>query len=161
MATRIIACIAIVFLGSIAVAEAQETLTVRVVVDLATFDTAPTALGGVTFYVRGQICPGAVGTACATPSGLYHCWGVIPNDLNGLGLITQEYDLFGQGKLIIAGFEDTGPRAVVGGTGRFMNVRGQGEYTVAFPALREGVVGVHGPSGLPEFEIAFLLNGAL
>ncbi len=162
MATRIVECVAIVLLGSIAVAEAQETLVVRVVLDVATYDTAPAVLGGVAFYVRGLICPGAVGTACQTPLGLFHCWGFI-NHRHGHAFVTQEYDLFGQGKLIVAGAEDTGPRAVVGGTGRFMNVRGQGQYTPAgaFPALSEGTVGVHGPSGLPEFEIAFVLQGAL
>ncbi len=147
------------FFGSIAVAEAQETLVVRVVADLATFDSAPGSGGGRAFYVRGQLCPGAVATACTTPIGIFHCWGF--NAGGGFSVVNQEYDLFGQGKLMVQGREDTGPRAVVGGTGRFMNVRGQGQYTVAFPALREGVAGFHGPSGLPEFEIAFVLQGAM
>ncbi len=162
MATRIIACIAIIFLGSITVAEAQETLVVRVVADLATFDSAPGSGGGRAFYVRGQLCPGAVATACTTPIGIFHCWGF--NAGGGFSVVNQEYDLFGQGKLMVQGREDTGPRAVVGGTGRFMNVRGQGTITVPLPGIRgylSDIVGIHGPSGLPEFEVTFVLQGAL
>ena len=39
--------------------------------------------------------------------------------------MSQEYDLDGRGKILVQGIEDTGPRAVVGGTGDFTNVRGE------------------------------------
>ena len=155
---RIVAFVAIICLGSIAVAEAQETLVLRVVVDLATFDSAPASGGGSAFYVRGQFCPGAVGTDCPTPSGLYHCWGF--NTGKGFSVINQEYDIFGRGALMVQGREDpdAGPRSVVGGTGDFVNARGQGSVSVPLPGLRTQPL--HGPSGLPEFEITFVIQGA-
>ncbi len=39
--------------------------------------------------------------------------------------MSQEFDIDGRGKIQVQGVEDGGPRAVVGGTGDFRNVRGE------------------------------------
>jgi hypothetical protein len=39
--------------------------------------------------------------------------------------VSQEFDIDGRGKIQVQGVEDDGPRAVVGGTGEFRNVRGE------------------------------------
>jgi len=79
--------------------------------------------GGATgaFYVSGDIvAPGKVGPVIGT----FHCWGWIRPD--GLGVVNQEFDIDGRGKILIAGVESDAPRGVTGGTGDFANARGQG-----------------------------------
>ncbi len=57
MFNRIVAVVAVVLLGAVTVAEAQETVIARVVVNLVdTFDAIPSPGGGRAFYVRGTIC---------------------------------------------------------------------------------------------------------
>lgn len=101
-------------------------LVLRVEADFSTFDfpTSPTTVGAVgPFYVAGTICEDpTLGEACV-PIGVFHCWGWIPP--SGVGLVSQEFNLTGRGKIQTQGLEDEGPRAVVGGTGDFRNVRGE------------------------------------
>ena len=90
----------------------------------ADFDsTAPGPGGGIAFYVSGDICDDLVLLGSCAPVGTFHCWGWIRAD--GLGVVAQEYDLDGRGKIQVQGVEDDGPRAVTGGTGEFRNVRGE------------------------------------
>lgn len=97
------------------------------------------------FYVSGDVvAPGTL-----SPSiGTFHCWGYIRAD--GLGLVNQEFDLNGRGKILIAGVESDAPRGVTGGTGHFANARGEGLPDVSiFDFPNSG-----------KFRIAFSLTGA-
>ncbi len=111
-------------LGVTAAAQAAK-LQLRVDTDsFSDFDsTDPGPGGGVAFYVSGDICKEMGLLGPCTPIGTFHCWGWIRAD--GLGVVAQEYDLDGRGKIQVQGVEDDGPRAVTGGTGDFSNVRGQ------------------------------------
>ena len=128
-------------LGIPAPALAKKGLDLRIVVDFGTFDSAPAASGmGEAFYVEGTICDTLSG-AC-NPAGIFRCWGWrtqsgMPGDVV---VVSQEFEIFGRGKLQLQGVEDAGPRAVTGGTGDFRNVRGEAtgfdfsgaEFTVNF-----------------------------
>ena len=138
--------------GGVSVAQAQRTSLshpinkLRVVADLSTFDVAPAGPGGGTpFYVTGAICQDPTAGNPCHRIGDFHCWGWIPP--SGVGLVSQEFHLFGRGKIQTQGLEDGGPRAVVGGTGEFRNVRGEatGVDLSGFP---------------PEFIAVFELQGA-
>ena len=121
-----VAMVGLALLGGFAVAKADGKLDLRVRADFGTFDTTGvgTGAGGAAFYVGGDICeePDLLNVDC-TPIGKFHCWGW----LIGAGgqVVSQEYDLFDRGKIQLQGVEDGGPRAVVGGTGEFRNVRGE------------------------------------
>ncbi len=117
-----------------------NTLTVTVVADLATFDLLPSANGGP-FYVGGTIEDPDTGNQI----GIFHCWGFF-FDGGALGVVSQEYDLFDRGKIMLAGVEDAGPRAITGGTGQFRNLRGEADnFTLA---------------SFPIFDVTFTLIGA-
>ena len=104
-------------------------------------DTFPAFPGEGPFYIGGTIL--APGTT--TVIGDFHCWGFF---IQGgvVGVVSQEYHLFGRGKIQVQGVEDEGPRAVTGGTGDFRNVRG--EMTGA------------DLSAFPDFTVTFRLIGA-
>jgi len=115
----------IVLLGGFTVAEASDKLTLRVDLDgFATFDAGPEGtLGGFPFYVSGVICKDkTLGETC-TAIGVFHCWGW--NTGTGVVVVSQEFDLWGKGKIQVQGVEDEGHRAVTGGTGKFKKVRGE------------------------------------
>jgi hypothetical protein len=117
-----------------------NTLTVTVVADPGTLDVVPSAFGGP-FYVGGSIQDPDTGDDI----GIFHCWGFFFQG-GALGVVTQEYDLFGRGKIILAGVEDSGPRAITGGTGDFRNLRGEADnFTLA---------------SFPVFDVTFTLIGA-
>ena len=115
-------------LGGFTVAEASP-LTLRVDTDeFATFDqtTNGVFVGGAAFYVSGDICAELdLLNASCTPIGKFHCWGWLVGPTQELALVSQEFDIDGRGKIQVQGVEDDGPRAVVGGTGEFRNVRGE------------------------------------
>ena len=121
--------IGIAFLLAFSVAEAKKVeMTLRVNTNgFAEFDSvvAPTALAGAAFYIGGDICEElGIGDDC-TPIGKFHCWGWLIGPDQAVGPVSQEYNLFDRGKILVLGLEDEGPRAVVGGTGEFRRVRGQ------------------------------------
>ncbi len=93
--------------------------------EFATFDAgAPVSPGtGFPFFVSGDICKDKTLLAPCHPIGVFYCWGW--DNGQGLAVVSQEFDLFGYGKIQVQGVEDEGPRAVVGGTGWFRNVSGQ------------------------------------
>lgn len=102
-------------------ADAASTFTLRVVADTspAGLEIVPTPNGGP-FYIPGVVhSPGTTDNI-----GDFHCWGFF-YDGGALGVVSQEYNLFGKGKIQVQGVEDEGPRAVTGGTGKFRNVRGE------------------------------------
>ena len=142
-------CIAVLLMFGFVASEAQasETFTLRVLADLSTFDVTPGAAGGgVPFYVTGTICEETtIGDPSCTSIGDFFCWGWIPPV--GAPVVSQEYHLFGRGKIQTQGLEDEGPRAVVGGTGDFSEVSGEATSVdlSAFP---------------PEFTITFDLEDA-
>ena len=88
---------------------------------------SPTDTAGGTgpFYVSGYILRHGTGKGIGT----FHCWGFIRPD--GLGVVNQEFDLDGRGKILIAGVESDAPRAVTGGTDEFKNARGQAHPDIA------------------------------
>ncbi len=151
------------FVSSDTQAEPNENsqLTLRVVVDpgsleLAFADVAPfgTPNPGAAFYIFGDICADPTpGEPCDEVIGEFQCWGWQVNPTGNpagpanFALVSQEFKLFGRGKIQAQGVEDEGPRAVTGGTGEFNNVRGEatGSDLSAFP---------------PEFIISFKLKGA-
>ena len=92
----------------------------------------PAGSGNGPFYVPGDIFKRGADTATADPIGRFQCWGWL-TDGGDLGVVSQEYHLFGKGKIQVQGIEDDGRRAVVGGTGRFRNARGQ-MIAPGFPA---------------------------
>jgi hypothetical protein len=86
------------------------------------------------FYVSGTIF--AHGSDVAI--GEFHCWGYFAQG-GSVAVVSQEFNLDGRGKIQVQGVEDDGPRAVVGGTGDFRNVRGEAQveftasgFTAAF-----------------------------
>ena len=143
---------AALLLGVAAQAQAR-TLHLRVLVDPSgTFDSASGVIG-IQFYVAGDICAERNGPAC-TPIGRFHCWGwqTDPGGSGNVVVVSQEFNLFAHGKLQLQGVEDTGRRAVTGGTRAFRNVRGEAtgfdlsmlpEFTTTFrlQGARKGVVG--------------------
>ncbi len=95
------------------------------------FDIVPSNFGGP-FYVGGTIVDPDTGE----PIGLFHCWGFFFAGGTEQRMVTQEFDLFDRGKIILTGREGpaggspTGgsPRAITGGTGDFRNGRGQATF---------------------------------
>ena len=127
--------------GLIGVAGAHGgTLHLRVIADLSLLEIVNTPNGGP-FYVPGTIWTRDLGTEL----GSFHCWGFF-YDGGALGVVSQEFNLTGRGKIQVQGVEDEGPRAVTGGTGAFRNVRG--EMTGA------------DLSAFPDFTVNFRLIGA-
>ncbi len=104
-------------------------LTLRVDTDgFATFDQTDNGVfeGGAAFYVSGVICAELdLLNASCTPIGEFHCWGWLVGPAQAVALVSQEYHIFNRGKIQVQGIEDDGPRAIVGGTGEFRNVRGE------------------------------------
>ncbi len=116
-------------LGGFTVAEASS-LTLRVDTDeFDTFDqtdfAATIGVKGDAFYISGDICAELVLLGTCTPIGKFHCWGWLVGPSQEVALVSQEFDIDGRGKIQVQGVEDDGPRAVVGGTGEFRNVRGE------------------------------------
>lgn len=97
------------------------------------------------FYVSGEILrPDTV-----TTIGTFHCWGWIRSP-DGLGVVNQEFEIDGRGKILISGVESDAPRAVSGGTGDFANARGEGIPDLSiFDFMNTG-----------QFRIAFTLTDA-
>jgi hypothetical protein len=93
---------------------------------------SPTFAGQGPFYIPGVIYePGTTNEI-----GKFHCWGFFI-DNGAVGVVSQEFDLTGLGKIQVQGIEDEGARAVTGGTGNFRNVRGEmtGADLSNFPAF--------------------------
>ncbi len=102
-----------------------DTFIVDVLVDVSTF-TGP----GQPFHVQGPIYPaGTFDVDNCMPTvaaiGFYHCWGHVPLT-GGPGVVSQEFDFMGWGKIEAQGREGPGATlAVVGGTETFRNARGE------------------------------------
>ena len=100
----------------------------------------PAGSGEGPFYIAGEIFKPNTNTKI----GDFHCWGFSIED-GTRTVVSQEYNLFGRGKIQVQGSE--GRRAVTGGTGRFRNVRGEmtgtdlcnsPEFTVKFRLIGAG-----------------------
>ena len=114
-----VAMVGLALLGGFADANAGGPLTLRVNTDgFIDFDSTiagTTALGVAAFYVGGDICKELdLGDDC-TPIGKFHCWGWLIGPDQAVGPVSQEYNLFERGKILVQGIEAEGPRAVVGG----------------------------------------------
>jgi hypothetical protein len=141
--------VGMMLVGGVSVAQAHQTVILRVVADPAnTFDgQVPTgAHGGAPFYVAGDICADAAPGAPCNPIGKFHCWGWGVG--SGGAFVAQEFEIFGRGKLQVQGAEDAGPRAFTGGTGDFAFARGQ-------------ATGIDFTNFPPEFIITFELEGVM
>ncbi len=149
--------------GSLAEAAGGRSLVVDIDVDLRGLQLTVGDAGA--FDLRGEIFePGDIGVG--DPIGTYACWGTLP-DGAGAGrtpAVSQEYNLAGRGKIQVQGVEsfkgltgfppfadaeEPGIRAVVGGTGDFRRVRGDGEFEI--------LAGPDFGSGLLEFQARFNL----
>ncbi len=109
----VVVTLALVFAG---VAQAG-TLNLSVDVDETSFDPAPAGvLGGISFNVVGTIAGG----------GTFRCWGWIDGD--GVGSVSQVYNIPGRGAIMTQGIEGDF-LAVTGGTGDFSKVRGDALQT--------------------------------
>ena len=114
-------------LGGFTAAEAGP-LTLRVDTDeFDDFDVTDNGVlqDGAAFYVSGDICDTLVLLDPCIPIGKFHCWGWLVGPNQVVALVSQEFDIDGRGKIQVQGVEDGGPRAIVGGTGDFRNVRGE------------------------------------
>ena len=125
----IVVVVGLALFGGFAGANAGGELDLRVKLDFSTFDVAGgdiVAVGGA-FYVTGDICEELDPLGMCTPIGTFHCWGWLFDaaDPESSAVVSQEFQLDGRGKIQVQGVEDGGPRAVVGGTGEFKNVRGE------------------------------------
>jgi hypothetical protein len=129
--------------GLTGVAQAKGGKSIVLDVDTDGFANFQGDAPGGAFYVSGDIL--APGTT--DHIGDFHCWGFIRNG-DELGVVTQEFAINGRGKILIAGVESDEPRAVIGGTGDFVNARG-----VGVPDLTH--------FGAGKFTIAFNLTGAV
>ena len=124
----IVIMVGLALMGGFAVAEADDELVLRINTDgFADIDTAASTMpiGGAAFHVSGAICEELDLFDICTPIGKFHCWGWLIGPDQLAGPVSQEYNLFDRGKIQVQGFEDDGPRAVVGGTGDFREVRGE------------------------------------
>ena len=144
--------LSLALLGGVAVTKASGELVLRVDTDgFANFDaTAPGFNNGFAFYVNGNICKEPDLLDDCTVIGEFHCWGWDVFGNGYLSVVSQEFKLFGRGKIQVQGVEDYGPRAVTGGTGDFRNVRGE---ATGFDFSQFG-------SGPGEFIATFKLIGA-
>ncbi len=137
------------------VAEAGKTLTVEVEVDPDDFDLRDDGSGTGPFFIHGDIFPegtldaNGVNTGGADPIGRFNCWGWMSA---GGGLVSQEYRLYDRGAIQVQGLElGADDRfAVVGGTGDFRKVSGEG-FTENFDDPSGGRI---------SFTIDFELKGA-
>ena len=82
-----------------------NVLVLDVLVDLSTFDVAPSesVAGQGAFYVFGDIRD----PVTLDVIGDYQCWGYL-FDGGGSTVVAQEYNLFGRGKIQVQGVEDPG-----------------------------------------------------
>jgi hypothetical protein len=129
-------------LTGISAAKGSE-LNLRVLADPTLLDliSSPVDPNQGPFYIPGEIFDMGTGDSI----GIFHCWGFFAAG-GAIGVVSQEYDLTGRGKIQVQGVEDEGPRAVTGGTGDYRNVRG--EMTGA------------DLSNFPDFTVTFNLIGA-
>jgi hypothetical protein len=121
----------------------RKAINLRVEVDFGTFHNPDSPTGS--FYIGGPILT----QAGNGPIGYFHCWGFFVPPDGTLALVSQEFNLDGRGKILIAGVEGSDPRGVIGGTGDFANARGEGIPT-------------GGPGSIPgDLDNAFKINFSL
>lgn len=131
-------------------AEAHKHLKLDVDLDETTMTVDPD--GPEAFYIEGPIYPeGSINndgtlTPGAESIGVFRCWGML-----GPGVVSQEFDIEGRGRIEVQGLEVDGKRAVVGGTGDFRFVRGEGDFAFTFDAPVPGAF---------FFRVTFHLSGA-
>ncbi len=123
------------------------SINLKVVAAFNSFQT-PAGDGTGPFYVGGRLYR----LGGFTSIGLFHCWGFLSVAAApwNVGVVNQEFDLTGRGKILISGVESNDPRAVTGGTGDFASARGQG-----IPVLPDGFAVTE-----DTFTIKFSLSGA-
>ena len=137
--------------SSVSAARGGKSIILDVDTDgFADFQQVDNGGGTGPFYVSGAIlAPGDSVTIGTDRIGTFHCWGWIRSP-DGLSVVNQEFDIEERGKILISGVESDAPRAVSGGTGDFVNARGEGIPDIAtFDFNNTGL-----------FRIAFSLTGA-
>ena len=117
----------------------DDEFTLFIQADTGQFDMIETSPMNGPFFVPGDI----VDPTTMAVIGKFRCWGWF-FDGGASAVVSQEYELFGCGKIQTQGVEDEGPRAVTGGTGDFSEV--SGEITSAFLG------------GFPNFTVTFELE---
>ena len=121
------ALVLVVGAGDLAYSDGPDVqrLKVRVVVDFSSFDLRDGGAGTGPFYVGGDVFNPRNGQ----PLGDFQCWGwFFESDRD---VVNQEYNIGNRGKIILAGEEDGGLRAIVGGTGKFSGARGDTTFDLS------------------------------
>ena len=132
--------VAISLLSVSSFVSADNTLVLNVDVDETSFDSVGLAANG--FGER----PGPFNVVGTFESdGTFRCWGWIDED--GVGSVSQVFNIYGRGTIMTQGIEG-GLLAVTGGTGDFLNVRGE-----ALQTFNDLTVNL-------DFTIEFTLRGA-
>ncbi len=116
----------------------DDELAVDVRVDTSTLDRAlsdfnPPPAGA--FYVQGDIFTAGGEAAGEEPIGVFHRWGWrLHMGVGGHMVVSEEYHLFGLGRIELQGRQAPGlTRAVVGGTALFKGVDGEAASTPPVP----------------------------
>ena len=98
----------------------NNTLTVLLVGDGATFEIVPGPGGTGPFYIVGTLFDVDTGEEL----GDFQCWGWFFTPPFGRRMVTQEFNIGDRGTIILAG-EENETLAIVGGTGEFRGAGGE------------------------------------
>ncbi len=98
----------------------DNTLTVLLVGDGASFEIVPGPGGTGPFYIGGTLFDVDTGEEL----GDFQCWGWFFTPPFGRRMVTQEFNIGDRGTIILAG-EENNTLAIVGGTGEFSGAGGE------------------------------------
>ncbi len=98
----------------------NNTLTVLLVGDGASFEIVPGPGGTGPFYIGGTLFDVDTGEEL----GDFQCWGWFFTPPFGRRMVTQEFNIGDRGTIILAG-EENNTLAIVGGTGDFRGAGGE------------------------------------
>ena len=114
------------------VARAAGRVVLDVAVDGESFKINADGDGDGAFFIRGDIVDADEGVI-----GEFLCWGWAIDFTGAATYVSQQYTIDGRGTIQVQGQEigGDGSIAVVGGTGEFNNLRGEGVFGVFAPGF--------------------------
>ena len=114
------------------VARAAGRVVLDVAVEGGSFKINADGDGDGAFFIRGDIVD-----ADGDTIGEFLCWGWAINFTGEATYVSQQYTIDGRGTIQVQGQEigGDGSIAVVGGTGEFNNLRGEGVFGVFAPGF--------------------------